>query len=58
MISYQTDSGKMAFAAVRQMLLVLVITADFLSVLFFCKASIFTEVTKPRGRCRDFVTKK
>ena len=30
MISYQTGSGKMAFAADRQVLLVLVITAEFL----------------------------
>ena len=35
MISYQTGSGKMAFANDRQVLLVLVITAEFLSVFFF-----------------------
>ena len=57
-------SGKMAFAVDRQVRLVLVITAEFLSVFFFffffffCKASIFTEETKPHGGCRDFVTKK
>ena len=51
----------MAFAADRQVLLVLVITAAFLRVFFFfffCKASIFTEETKPHRGCRDFVRRK
>ena len=54
------SNGLMAFAVNRQVLLVLVITAEFLSVFFFfsCKASTFTEGTKPHGGCRDFVTKK
>ena len=61
LISYQTGSGKMVFAADRQVLLVLVITAEFLNVFcvfYFCKAPIFTERTKPRGGWRDFVTKE
>ena len=38
MISYQTGSGKMAFAAARQVLLVLVITAEYQSVFLFFSA--------------------
>ena len=38
MILYQTGSGKMAFAADRQVLLVLVITVEFQSVFFFFSA--------------------
>ena len=39
MISYQTGSGKMALAADRQVLLVLVSTAEFLS--FFSAKRLF-----------------
>ena len=47
MISYQTGTGKMAFAADRQVLLVLVITAEFLSVFSsFAKRLFFTKGTK------------
>ena len=48
----------MAFSADSSVLLVLVITVELLSVVFFCKASILTEGTKPHRGCRDFVTKK
>ena len=48
----------MAFSADRQIFLLLVITAEFLGVLFFLQSVYFTEGSKLHGGCRDFVTKK
>ena len=48
----------MAFAADNLVLLVLVITAEFLSGFFSAKCLFLLRGTKPHGGCRNFDTKK